>query len=556
MPTDPPPVSRARRRFPGPIVLAIVLICTAGLVVLRLRNVTGDHAVDNVLTLILTFIPSMALLIWFSIFSGYSAKARFGLLGLVGLVVLTAVAMLRVDDVSGDLVPTFRFRWQSRPDEAIAAPAARGGDVDLAAATPIDFPQFLGPERSGKVTAVQLGSDWSTEPPELVWKQPIGAGWSGFVAVNGFAVTMEQRGSRELVTCYEALTGKPRWHYAVEVRHETTMGGVGPRATPTIADGRVYAVGATGVLSCLDGSSGSLLWSHDLPALMGLAPGEETTYIAWGRAGSPLIVDDLAVVPGGGKGDQARYLVAFDKDTGNERWRSGTGQISYSSPVIGTLSGVRQIIVVNEGSVTGHRIEDGQELWSFPWPSSSSGDAATSQPLVLDDGVLISKGYGAGAKRMRITSDNEGASWQVEEVWTNRGVLKTKLTSAVVHGSLAFGLSDGILECVDLEDGSRRWKGGRYGHGQMLLVGDQLLVSAEDGRLLLVRASADRHEELAEFTALEGKSWNTLCLYGRHLLIRNAEQAACYALPITGSELAALRGDPASLAVREASLQE
>jgi outer membrane protein assembly factor BamB len=196
---------------------------------------------------------------------------------------------------------------------------------------------------------------------------------------------------------------------------------------------------------------------------------------------------------------------------------------------------VQQVLSVHEGYVSGHNPADGTVLWSCEWPSSTSNQAASSQPVVLPGNrLLLTKGYAQGAMMVQIEQDK--GQWQVAELWRNRSVLKTKFTNVAVKGGSIIGLSESILECVDAETGERQWKGGRYGYGQLLLVGDLLLVQADDGRVVMLEASGQGCLELGEFPAIEGKSWGNLCLWGPYLLVRNAEQAACYKLPLdTGS---------------------
>jgi outer membrane protein assembly factor BamB len=264
-----------------------------------------------------------------------------------------------------------------------------------------------------------------------------------------------------------------------------------------------------------------------------VAAGEDTAAVAWGRAASPLIVDDLVIVPAGGpKGGPHVSLIAFDKHSGDEIWRGGDQQISYSSPVLATMLGVRQILIVNENSASGHDVTTGRELWSYPWPGGSSTNASVSQAVAIDDnGVLLSKGYGGGAEMLRLSHDERGL-WYIVSEWKNPRVLKTKFTNVAVRDNYGYGLSDGILECVDLQNGKSQWKRGRYEHGQILLVGNVLLVLTETGELVMVDGTPDGHHELGRLQALTGKTWNTLCLYGNHLLIRNGEEAACYQLTL------------------------
>jgi outer membrane protein assembly factor BamB len=527
---------RTRRYFPGPWATLVLALCILGIVAVRLTGFPGDHAFMNVFTFLFAFIAALVLTIWFGLASAYPRGLRYAAITLVLLSLVALGAAVKIVGVSGEMIPEFRWRWTPVRDRQLQTAQGTGGEVDLRTTTRFDFPQFLGVDRNGLVGGIGLSSDWDKHPPKQLWRQSIGAGWSGFAAVNRFAVTMEQRDAEELVTCYEILTGKLRWVHSTAVRHETTMGGVGPRATPTIHDGRVYAMGATGILRCLDGATGNLLWSKDVPAEFGLGPGEDSNYVAWGRANSPLIVDDLVVVPAGGHKDKTVSLVAYDKVTGEQTWTGGDDQISYSSPVLAALNGLRQIISVNEDSVSGHDPQTGKVLWETSWPGSSVQDANTSQANIFRNSVVVTKSYGGGCKRFEV--DEKG---EPRELFHDTRIFKTKFTSPIVDTPFAYGLSDGILECIDLTDGQRQWKEGRYGHGQMLLVHNLLVVMSETGDLVLVAASPEKHEELARIHALDGKSWNTLCLSGTHLLVRNAQEAACFELAVRPPEPAIVR---------------
>jgi outer membrane protein assembly factor BamB len=351
--------------------------------------------------------------------------------------------------------------------------------------------------------------------------------------VNGFAVTMEQRGDDELVTCYAIETGQLQWFHTVATRHQTVMGGVGPRSTPTIHEGKVYTLGATGLLHCLDGATGQVVWQDDILKRLGLTPQQDLQGIAWGRSASPLIVDNLVIVPWGGPAIGEKVsLAAYDKDTGAVVWTGGEDQAAYASPTLATLGGVRQILSVNQDRVTSHDPATGSVLWQAAWPGSSSSNASVSQPVALPgDRVLLTKGYGTNAKLLRIRRSKD-AGWSVDEIWNAPRVLQTKFSNVVVLDEYAYALSDGILQCVSLSDGRRQWRGGRYGQGQVLGVGSTLLIQAETGEIVLVAARPDQHEELAVFPALQGMTWNNPCLYGRFLLVRNAQQAACYELQL------------------------
>lgn len=512
------------------LVAAIVLV-RQGLLEPLVGGIV-DAAVRNIITLILAFSAVMSLLVWFLLQSGHAPRLKRA----VGLGLLAAVAIgclvLRIERVSGDLVPEFAFRWTPSRDRLLpAAGAPAAGAATAWEATRRDFPRFLGPAGSGSLADVSLDSEWEARPPEPLWRRPIGAGWSGFAVCGDHAVTLEQRGDEEIVSCQSAETGAVEWAVSVPGRHETVLGGVGPRSTPTIDGGVVHTAGATGWLHAIDGASGRVLWKKNVLDDLGIDAAAHAAAVAWGRAGSPLVTASLVIVPGGGPRQDggAVSLVAYDRTTGERRWIGGDQQISYVSPALARLGGRDVVLTVNESNVAGHDPESGAELWRFDWPGHSNSDASCSQAHALDDGrVFISKGYGVGAA---VFGRPDGAT-AFAPVWSQPGALKTKFTNVVIHDGHAYGLSDGILECVSLADGTRRWKGGRYGQGQVLRVGDLLAVQAESGEVVLVSATPDKHAVRARLAALDGQTWNNPCLSGDRLLVRNAEEAACYRVQI------------------------
>jgi outer membrane protein assembly factor BamB len=447
-----------------------------------------------------------------------------------------------------------------RPDTELAQVSA-----DLKTQTELDFPQFLGKQRDGVIRGLTISRDWGGSPPKLLWKQPVGDGWSGFSAVNGFAVTQEQQGPNECVTCYEVETGKLVWIYTAVRRHEDLvgLGKVGPRATPTIDGGRVYVVGGTGVLDCLDGSNGSLVWSVDVPERVGIERMERTnsrglTYstedstLEWGRSGSPLIFEDLVIVAAGGpRGNQGNpaTLIAFDKTNGKEIWRGGDLPIAYGSPSLATIGGQTQVLLVAESFAVGHDARTGAELWRHARSGKSNADANCSQVTYLGGSkLLLSKGYNMGGEIIELQRDSSAAetgpnpsNWKAVSLKSDPRVLKTKLTNPVVKGEFVYCLSDGYLECSRWGGESetdpqkmllRKWKQrGRFGNGQLLLIGDLLLVHSEGGELLLVEANPDRYELLGSIETVSGICWNTICVFNNRVLVRSEREAACFELP-------------------------
>lgn len=409
------------------------------------------------------------------------------------------------------------------------------------------FAGFLGDRRDGALPGPALEHDWVRHPPELLWKRSVGAGWSGCAVRDGYLWTMEQRGDRELVTCYQLNDGEPVWEFSNEQRHEDAgaLGRFGPRATPQLDGDMVYAQGGAGRLFALRASDGELVWQADLCELLGIRLKEmtnsaglkfsqEDSTLMWGRAASPLIVDDMIIVAGGhprGNPESGATLVAFDKVRGEVRWKTGAAMIAYGSPALATLAGRRQILITGENESLGFDAETGRQLWSWPRPGHSDGDANCSQATPVEaDKVLLTKGYMLGGELVRLTPDGE--QMKPEQVWTNSRVLRTKLTNPVIRDGHAYSISDGFLECARLADGGRVWKKrGNYGDGQLLLVGSWLVVQGESGFLQLVEAVPTEPRQSKVIDSVDGLCWNTLAISGDLLVVRSDLELACFRLP-------------------------
>lgn len=550
-----PDTTTSAARKPGrrPVILTVISLLFAAFTIggryfiIELEDLAGISM--DVMNFITLFGTGALLLLWAGwglLMSGWTWSRRivFALL-LIGLPI-SFLSLFR--PVGGGDIDFLRFEpiWATRAQPAALSADAAVVNVDLKSTTPNDFPQFLGPMQTQAVPG-QIDPEKFTASP-ILWKQTIGLGWPGFVARNGFAVTMEQRGTSECVSCYQIDDGKLVWLYEHPARHRDAMnlGHVGPRSTPVIHDGNVYAVGAVGNLVCLDGADGTPRWQTDLNDLLDIELEETTdndgltvqyegnTTLAWGRSCSPLIVDDRLIIAGGGPRDGDKStLLAFDLETGKLLWRGGDEMIAYGSPTLATVSGVRQILITAESKAMGFNPETGDVLWTFDRSGDSDGGANTSQlSVVSDTDVMTTKGYpGGGGERIRLNVD--GDTITPESVWYESTVLKTKLTSPVIYDGHGYSLSNGFMECTDLSDGTRMWKQrGRFGHGQILLVGDKILIHSESGVLHLIDASPDAYNEYGEIKTIDGICWNTLCLYGSKLLVRSDLEAACIELPI------------------------
>lgn len=461
--------------------------------------------------LLLLWIP-----IWVLLVSGMRWKSRgLAAMGLAGIGA-AVIFLVRIDGFEGDILPQFAWRWEPKPgegyDELELEETAWKQEVPGA----VDALAFLGADGGNLVPDSALPARWYEGAPRERWRRNVGLGWSAFAVARGLAITQEQRDDEECIVAYALDDGAAVWTHANLARFSEALGGDGPRATPTIAGERVLALGATGILDCVALETGELNWSHDTLTEAGHGN------LDWGKSTSPVVVGDLVIVPlGRGAGGT---LAAFDLVTGEPRWRAGDFESSYATPVLRTLGGIEQLVVVYAEHLAGHRLEDGAVLWSTPIPRAAANVA--NAVVLPPDRVFVSLGYGKGARAFTVTPGPDG-SWRVEPRWRSQG-MKAKFTNLVMHGEHAYGLDEGRLACFDAATGRRVWKGTRWGHGQLLGVGEHLLVQAESGEVVIVEASTEGEKVVLRFDALDSKTWNQPVLAGRHLLVRNDREAICF----------------------------
>jgi len=452
-----------------------------------------------------------------------SSGPRRAMMTAAVLLACGAFTLLRTGGITGEGDSDLHWRWTKTPEEQLLAQAGDdpvAGRGSAVAITNAEWPGFRGPDRDGIIRGPTIATDWPVSPPLELWRRPVGPGWSSFAVAGQAFYTQEQRGEGELVCCYRLETGEPLWKHSDPVRFWESNAGAGPRATPTLSNGLVYALGATGVLNALNGATGQVIWSRDGAA----DTGKKVPH--WGFSGSPLLLNDLVIIA---LSDQ---LAAYQAATGELQWVGPKGKGgSYGSPHLITIGEVPQIVLVKGGGAISIAPADGALLWEHSWETG----VGIVQPARTVDGDILLTGSdemaGMGMRRIAVAQGPTG--WTVQERWTSRG-LKPYFNDFVVHNGHAFGFDNSILACIDLEDGSRRWKGGRYGHGQLVLLSDQdlLLVLSEEGELALVGASPDEFTELARFQAIKGKTWNHPALVGDVLLVRNDVEMAAFRLPL------------------------
>ena len=404
------------------------------------------------------------------------------------------------------------------PDVArtASAPSVPAATVDAPAKN--DWPNFRGPKRDSSVPGVRIETDWAKSAPVQMWRRPVGPAWSSFAVHGSHIYTQEQRGEDEIVSCYDLTTGAPVWRHRDKARFWESNAGAGPRATPTFSNGRVYALGATGIVNALDARNGAVVWTRNAQSDTG------AELPLWAFAGSPLVFGEMVIVATGGR------LAAYDIADGKLRWTAKSGGGGYSSPQLEIIDGTPQVLLLNGHGVISVSPQDGNELWKHEWNTDG-----IVQPAVIEGrDVLIGSGSGGAEVGIRRVSVAPGSSgWTVQERWTSTG-LKPYFNDFVVHKGHAYGYDGSILSCIDLADGKRKWKGGRYGQGQMVLLPDQdlLLLVGEEGELALVRAAPDQFTELARIPGIEGKTWNHPVVIGDILLVRNSEEMAAFRLTL------------------------
>lgn len=492
-----------------------------------------------ILLLVSVLLPPLGfVLLW----TRSGTRLRRKLLGTVPIAALAVTHLvlffgLRMEMDGSGMFPIFSFH---KPQSHFAAlEASRGQPSQPGPAAPVEVerntpalqlrpPQesltppaaywtgFRGPRRDGHYEEMEILTAWPPGGLPLLWRQPIGGGYASFAVAAGKAFTIEQRRQQEVVAAYAIDTGRELWTHSWDGKFTESMGGEGPRATPTWDDGRLYALGARGQFRCLQANTGNLIWRRDILS------DNQASNLTWGMAASPLIIDEKVIVlPGGPSG---KSVVAYHKLTGEPLWKSLDDKQAYTSPIVATFAGRRQILVVSAQRALGLTVEDGSLLWDYPW--TTQFDINSAQPILLSDNrFFISAAYDHGAAVVEITKASAG--FQARTVWQNNR-MKNKFTSSVLHQGHIYGLDESMLACVNAQTGELKWKGGRYGYGQLLLASGHLIVLTESGDLVLVKAFPERHQELARFSAIAGKTWNHPSLAGGLLLVRNTTEMACF----------------------------
>ena len=404
----------------------------------------------------------------------------------------------------------------------------------VATAPGLDWPTYRGPNGDG-ITKAKLGKAWDSAGPKQVWKVETTKGFSSLAASGGVAATLVTRdfegSATEHCVALDAATGKELWAAPLKLAKYNGGGndgtrdnkdGDGPRSTPTISEGKVYVYGSNLDLYCLDGKTGKPLWSKDVT---GVYKGKN---IAWSNATSPIIEGDLVIVGGGGKG--AAFL-AFNKETGELKWKEGDDTITHATPTVTTFLGERQIIFFMKSGLTAIS-PGGKILWQQEYKFNVSTAAS---PVVFENIVYCSAGYGVGSAAFEVKKT--GSKYETTELWRVEGDgMANHWSTPVAHNGYLYGMfsfkkyGDGPVKCVDIRTGKEMWSKEGFGPGNIILANDKLLALSDKGELVMIAPKPDAYTELARADVLDGKCWSTPTLSGGFIFARSTKEAACFAV--------------------------
>lgn len=407
--------------------------------------------------------------------------------------------------------------------------------VPLSAAGATDWPFYRGPSGNG-VTAAALGKPWDASGPKAVWKTEVTGGFSSIAVADGVAATLMTREfegtDMEFCVAMDPATGKELWATPLKMAKyqkggesgtPDNKGGDGPRGTPAIAGGRVYAYGANLDLYCFDAKTGEKLWEKDV------AREFKGKNISWQNAISPLVLDGMVIVAGGGKG--AAFL-AFDAKSGALKWKGENDTITHATPVPAEIHGVKQVVFFTKEGLVSVAPADGKVLWRQPFKFNVSTAAS---PVVWEDVVYCSAGYGVGSAAYRVVK--KGSEFELEELWRKEGEeVCNHWSTPVVKDGFLYGMfsfkqyGNGPVKCVDIRTGEVKWSREGFGPGNVILAKDNILALSDKGELVIIEPSPDGYKELARADVLDGKCWSTPVLANGRIFARSTREAGCFSI--------------------------
>jgi outer membrane protein assembly factor BamB len=400
-------------------------------------------------------------------------------------------------------------------------------DAAEATATDADWFQWRGPRRDGISRETALNLDWQAGAPPIVWKKPIRGGFSSITVAKGKLYATDRDEKNERVLCLDAATGEELWVYSYFNDYRGLEYGAGPRATPTVFDGRVYTVGATGTLLCLEaepaGKEPKLLWRHNLMEEF------KTEAPRWGVACSPLIEKDLVIVmPGGPNGSVA----AVDRLSGDLVWKSLLDVGGYSSAIMSNAAGVRQVVCFTGQGLAGLKPETGEQLWYYPWETTFEGNIAT--PIVAGNYIFISSSYSKGCALLEIVAENGKLRAEPVYVKSNK-LMRSFHSTCILHEGHLYGFdvitnnNSAKLKCIDFRTGEEKWADGSLKKGTLLFADGHLIIQTEEGLLAVVEATPAGFKLKGQFQLFDSsQTWALPSLSKGKLYVRDGHEVRCY----------------------------
>ena len=388
-----------------------------------------------------------------------------------------------------------------------------------------DWPQFLGEDRNGVSKEQGLVDAFPASGPVVRWRIAGGVGMSAVSVQGGLALTTWNAGGQQLLVALDAATGKMKWKTPMGNAYENPMGD-GPRATPTIANQRVYAYSGEGILVAADLQTGKLLWRKDVLAELAAEPSE------YGMSCSPLVLGDRVVVHAGG---EAAAVVALAIADGKMLWKCGSGHAGYASPALLQVAGAPQVVSVSGTAVMGIDPGTGKLLWSYPFETDYGCN--TASPIMIDGGIFVSAGENHGSVLLDVNKGPDGLV--VSERWKSldqKSVMRNEWQTSIVVGDYLYGFDNvggagpiSHFSCIEAKTGKRVWQKSRFGKGNLVYADGKFWLTTIEGELVVARADAKGLQELSR-VPLVGKNRQTLSIANGYGYLRDDNEVVCIQL--------------------------
>jgi outer membrane protein assembly factor BamB len=391
-----------------------------------------------------------------------------------------------------------------------------------------DWPQLLGPTRNGIYSGNDLAGHWLKEGPPILWQRQVGPGFSGPAVTAGKLILFHRVENREVVECLDAGTGKALWTFGYPTAYRDDFGfDEGPRATPTINDGRVFTYGAEGKLTCLELATGKKLWALDARTEFQAPKG------FFGITCSPLVEGDVLLLNVGGKSGSG--IVAFDKASGKVLWRATDDEASYSSPVAASFGNRRLALVLTRSELVALEPSGGKIAFRFGFQPPIRSSVTAAVPLVIHDLIFLSASYGTGATLLQVKENGSG----VEKLWSNDDALSNHYATSVHHNGFLYGIHGrtdpgfqpgASLRCIELKTGKVRWQQDDFGAATLTLAGSDVLLLTERGELVRAPASPEGFKPAARVQVLPNQVRAYPALADGRFYARSKDKLVCLGL--------------------------